>query len=134
MRLVGGPRHADEVELAEGQTSYLDLATADTYYVRKTQYLARDNKTGEPATYHVAAVAVWEKLLDDPRETQIVMSLVMDLAARAWFAENGEEAELPGHLRAQQNGGNSAKVLGADGKVIGTEEQHDESGSAGASG
>lgn len=124
MRLAGGPRHADEVELAEGATSYLDLATADTYYVRRTQYVGRDNNTGEPAIYYRAEVAVWEKLLGGEHETQIVQSYVMDLAARDWFRNNGVEAEMPGHLRAQQNGSNSARL-------ITTEEQHDESGSAG---
>lgn len=115
MKLVGGPRHADDVELGEGQVSYLDLRTAETYYVRSVQYLARDNETGEPSAYYVAQVAVWEKLLGGAQEGQVVMMLVSDLAAREWFAEHGAEAEMPGHLRAQQNGG-SVKLINTEGE------------------
>ena len=120
VKLVGGSLHAQDVALPEGATSHLDLGSADTYYVRKVQYLARDNATGEPASYFKAEVAVWEKLLGLPNEGAVVMTLVQDLACRAWFAEHGEEAEMPGHLRAQQNGGSRATILGADGKPMDT--------------
>lgn len=111
MKMVGGSRHADDVELPEGAKAHLDLRTADTWYVRGVQYLERDPATQEPSRYYKAQVLVWEKLLGQPQEGQLVMAMVMDLAARSWFAEHGEEAEMPGHLRAQQNGANSAKLI-----------------------
>jgi hypothetical protein len=42
MLAVGGRRHGEEIELPEGQTTWVDLMSAETYYAREFKYVRRD--------------------------------------------------------------------------------------------
>lgn len=39
---VGGRRHGEEIELPDGQLTWVDLISAETYYVREFKYVRRN--------------------------------------------------------------------------------------------
>jgi hypothetical protein len=100
---VGGPKHGEQVTLPADQTSWLDLATAQTY--RRQWFLAgTDNPlTGRPTRMWRRAALVWEGI-GSPSDA--VMQLANWLYGK-WCEQGGDQvdtAELSPPIKPSNGG------------------------------
>ena len=93
--LVGGSRHGDEVTIPTTQQSYLDLATAQTYYL-KMFVKPINGPLGVPNRALVRPVLIHEsyrkgrnpaEVMHFERQSQLALA---DIVMSKWFAEGDE--------------------------------------------
>lgn len=91
LMLIGGTRHREVIEVEPTTSTYVDLMTATTYYVRPFSYIKRDPaqpKSLLRATGYRAMALVHESIQDDP---QAAFQHWQDAALDLLFAEFGKE-------------------------------------------
>lgn len=91
---VGGRRHGEEIEIAGGQTSWVDLLTAQTYYLNEFKYVRRDPANPMSVslrTGYKALALVHEGIYTDQQAAQ---QWWMGLALERLFVAVGREVPL----------------------------------------
>lgn len=90
MLLVGGPRHGNDVPMADEAQTFVDVASATTYYRRRLMRMFAHPLTGKPAHVFAQEVLVHESVHD---QVQLQLGIGEILVAR-WFREEGTEVPL----------------------------------------
>jgi hypothetical protein len=91
---VGGKRHGDEIEISRDQRSWVDLMSAETYYVSEFKYVRRDPanpRSMSLRTGYKANALVHESIATDG---QLSQQWWMGLALERLFAEVGREVPI----------------------------------------
>lgn len=99
--IMGGERHGEWLELLDGQPSFVDLRTADTYPIRAINW-ATANPDGTPAGFWRVMIAVHPSLtrLPAPVEQEQVQSALIRMTMTYWMQTFGTEQPLSDPDRA----------------------------------
>jgi hypothetical protein len=94
MLAVGGRRHGEEITLAEGQTTWVDLLSAESYYAEEFKYVRRDPANPRSMSLRTgwrATALVHEDIAADQGLRQ---QWWMALALERLFLEQGREVPV----------------------------------------
>lgn len=88
--LIGGPRHGNDVPMADSAQTFVDVASATTYHRKRLLRVFPHPLTGKPAHAFAQEVLIHESLRD-----QIHMQLgLSDILTARWFREEGTELPI----------------------------------------
>jgi hypothetical protein len=91
---VGGRRHGEEIELRPGDTTWVDLMCAETYFVREFKYVRRDPvnpRSMSLRTGYKAQALMHESIAQDG---QLAQQWWMGLALERMFRTVGWEVPI----------------------------------------
>lgn len=92
--IIGGRRHGEWQDVLDGSTAWVDIATADTYRIRKVNWGINDMMTGEMKELYLVRLAVHPDLTG-PGEAQQVTHLLSMLAMSEFVRAHGEKEKTP---------------------------------------
>lgn len=116
--IIGGPRHAEWLDLIDGATSYVDLRTAQTYPIRGIKWAIPD-QFGQPAELYDLRVAVYPDLMQaGPQAEQAQVTQGLNAVTLTEFMRrHGTRLPLASDP-APEVPDTPAELFGADGRAI----------------
>jgi hypothetical protein len=91
---VGGRRHGEEITIAAGQTSWVDLLSAETYYLRDFKYVRRDPTNPRSMSLRTGWKAEALMHQDIAADSQLAQQWWMALALERLFLAVGREVPV----------------------------------------
>lgn len=90
MLMVGGPRHGNDVPMADDALTFVDMVSATTYHRKRLVKVFPHPLTGRPQNAFTQEVLVHETVASH----QAVQLGVGDILATRWFREEGTEVPV----------------------------------------
>lgn len=114
--VIGGHRHAEWVDVLDGQAFWVDITNATTHRIRKLGWgITRIGKNGPELTgeNYKLALAVHPDLTDPSMEQAVVTELIKMLAMNEFIRAHGESQQ-----QEQDVPDSPAALFGPDGQPL----------------
>jgi len=120
---IGGPLHGQEKEVEAGRTTWFDLASATTYYLKPMRYVERAPSSMAPTSLWEIGVLVHESLMTSDEDNRIqvetkhqaVNAMWTDVMMRAFMRDRGRQVPLTEHPDHAKQNGHRKLILPPDG-------------------